>query len=281
MSMRACGALLLTVIVPACSKPKGEPIQFPDDCGMMGFEQFRGPSRCAKVGEDTHVGMKLVGDELLVALGNHIGGTEFTVNKQTGTDGKPLLHIKVGDELAKLTIAQVKGEQPVDFHLTLTVDIPHHGVSTAPVPPMKVGRDVVESMRAAADHPIKLAGESDAAPAKHTVLFVPENAWDAEIDGPAQKLADIDWVAVARRGEKKTVTTCSYMSDRGAFTVPYEGYDETVVIYERKTHKMIDQMAAPAYAEDCPSSASSGETSFEAKNDYKPIKAWLAERVTK
>jgi len=278
--MRAVVALLLALIVPACGKKgSGEPIVFPDNCGSMGFDHLQYPSSCAGVGENTHVGMKLVEDDLVVTLGNHIGGTEFTIGGVTGSDDTPLIRVPLGDQVAKLTLAQVKDTQPVDFHLTLVVDIPHHGVSTAAVPPMKVGRAVVDMMRAAAERPIRLPGEAAGPRAKHTVLFATANTWEATIDGPAQTLGEIDWIAVAKRGPKKTVATCSYTSDRGGFSVPVEGYDETVIIYDRTTHQVIDQMEVPAYAEECASSASSGQTSFDAKNDYKPVTAWLAGRV--
>jgi len=278
--MRTSIALFVVVTAPACNgKRAGEPITFPDDCGSMGFQRIGGVSRCAQVGEHTQLGLKPADDEMLVTLGNHIVGTSFTVGDQTGNDDTPLVRVKLGEQVARLTIAQVKDEQPVDFHLTLTVDVPRRGESTAPVPPMKVGRAVVDMMRAAAERPLKLPGDTDA-PAKHTVLFAADNAWEAEIDGPAKTVADIDWVAVAKRGDEKTVTSCTYTSDRGGFTVPVKGFDTTVVIYERRTHKVIDKMEAPAYAEECPSSATSGQYSFDAKNDYKPIKAWLATRIT-
>ncbi|MBI4957739.1 MAG: hypothetical protein HY908_37375 [Myxococcales bacterium] len=198
-----------------------------------------------------------------------------------------------GDFAAKLDLAARIGEltpkdafdfrYKLDPQASLRLTFPGGGALDVSLPPHSVSYGASKALEALKDGRPVLFGPGDvgaSAPAAHSLIWVEHGK--AEIFGPAQKLRDVDWVALADKLPGRPGKSCSGYKATGekgpGRTIQVKLVDEEVSIYERRTAKLVDKKTFGA-REDCPMFASGDDASTYP--DREAIKRWLRERREK
>lgn len=188
--------LAVMLALAACHRTAPAPsVTFHGDCPALA---------CARIGDaGAALTVTFEGDDLVVAA---TGGATVTPAR-----------IPIGAVLHKLTIRQVVGADEIDFGQTLAIATDGATPATVPVPPVKLGKQLVARLATITRGPVVLANEAAPAP-RHTALLA---EWsDNIVFGPAKLLEDIDWIAVPT--------------------------DTALTIYERRTGKVIETKAFPS-----------------------------------
>ncbi len=133
---------------------------------------------------------------------------------------------------------------PMPANVPLVIELPDGAVVKTTLPPGNAPPLVVEALMAhAAKNGLVFEGEG-AAPAAHTTyLLDPARADD--VVGPAQTLAEIDWIAVVTsKVESGGGATCPFA---GGKKYPLEKETQTITLQARRTREKLDEKVfAPA-----------------------------------
>ncbi|MBL9015947.1 MAG: hypothetical protein JNL83_17300 [Myxococcales bacterium] len=168
---------------------------------------------CARIGEaGAAATVSFAGDDLVVAASGLPDGSTIAIGERTSASE---IRVPIGDVLHRLTIRQVVGADEIDFGLRLTVTLAGAKPATAPVPPIKLGTQLVARLATVTRGPVLFANEAPPVPRRTIVLAEPG---DHIVFGPAKLLEDIDWIAVPVDGETEA----------------------TLTLYERRTGKVIE-----------------------------------------
>lgn len=168
---------------------------------------------CARIGDaGAAVTVSFAGDDLVIFATGVPDGSTIAIGERTSPTE---IRVSIGDVLHRLTIRQVVGADEIDFGLRLTVTLPGAKPATAPVPPVKLGKQLVARLATVTRGPVVFANEAPPAPRRTIVLA---EAGDHIVFGPAKLMEDIDWIAVPVDGETES----------------------TLTLYERRTGKLIE-----------------------------------------
>lgn len=198
-------ALAPLLALAACkgTAPAPELVFREGDCGALA---------CARLDAGATIAITLAGDELVARATDLPEGSTITVGDRTSAAE---VRIPIGGVLHKLTIRQVVGADEIDFSLPLSLALPGHAPAQARLPPVRLGRQLVERLAAVVRGPVVFANEAAPLP-RHTAVLA---EWsDNIVFGPAKLMEDIDWIALPVDGETEA----------------------TLTIYERRTGKVVE-----------------------------------------
>ena len=168
---------------------------------------------CARIGDaGASLTVSFSGDDLVVAAAGLPDGAAIAIGERSSPSE---IRVPIGGVLHKLTIRQAVGLDEIDFGLRLTATLPGAKPATAPVPPVKLGTQLLARLATVTRGPVVFANEAPPPPRPTIVLAEPG---DHIVFGPAKLMEDIDWIAVPVDGETES----------------------TLTIYERRTGKVIE-----------------------------------------
>jgi len=258
------------------SRPPAKPLDVKWDMGTPGSS----PKGTVSGGKETIevLGMKT---SYHITLHDFSAGDDWKVADKSGsiTSGPiTLVDVEMNEKIANTPIANLK---EVDPDLKLHLELADGRTGDVPLPKVYFDYGLRELFKGAANGKVTLGKEPDDPNKKDCIAY--DEGLELKTFGKCDKVFNIDWIAIKKKGDEKGSKTCSgYKKDDGT-----PGHDLTLVLREwtvllidRRTGDVVDKKTFPPDPE-CPmfTYRAAGEDSKDSDISDEPVEDWIRTKI--
>lgn len=214
------------------------------------------------------------------------GGTKIRLGDRDATtdrDGYLALDIDMAEKVGALPLRTVSSSQ-VDLELTVVIEAPGSELIEEKLPGMRVAPAVAAALARVRDGAVTFAGEPESDGVSSVAMVSADGISDLKILGSADKVRDLDWVAVKETRDSGRTRSCGGYKAKGEEIegeIEVAQMDALVKIYERRTGKVVAEESFQPKNE-CPSFAMiSADKKARARVLDSQIEPWVRDTLEK